>query len=119
MLRAFTNRPPRHENQVERKRAYVVLAAGTAAAGGIWVRRLRRAGEVRRSVTVALRRDEVEERWRAEAEPPLASAAVRFEHAPGDRGTEIHVVADAPAADVERALRRFKQRLEAGEVARA
>jgi hypothetical protein len=42
--------------------------------------------------------------------------AVRFEPAPGARGTEVHVLSDRSAGSVREVLRKFKQRLETGEV---
>jgi uncharacterized membrane protein len=93
------------------------------------------------AITVNRSRDEVERAWRdAEQRPSFiegADAAVRFTEAPGDRGTEIHVdlERDVPAgrlgeivakvsggdplAKVKDDLRRFKQRIETGEVTRS
>jgi hypothetical protein len=42
--------------------------------------------------------------------------AVRFEPAPGARGTEVRVLSSRSAGSVREELRRFKQRLETGEV---
>jgi hypothetical protein len=42
--------------------------------------------------------------------------AVRFEPAPAARGTEVHVVSDRSAGAVREELRKFKQRLETGEI---
>jgi hypothetical protein len=42
--------------------------------------------------------------------------AVRFEPAPGARGTEVHVRSDRSAGSVRQELRKFKQRLETGEI---
>jgi len=42
--------------------------------------------------------------------------AVRFEPAPGARGTEVHVVSGRSAGSVREELRKFKQRLETGEI---
>ena len=42
--------------------------------------------------------------------------AVRFEPAPGARGTEVHVASGRSAGTVREELRRFKQRLETGEI---
>ena len=42
--------------------------------------------------------------------------AVRFEPAPGARGTEVRVLSDRSAGSVRDVLRKFKQRLETGEV---
>ena len=41
---------------------------------------------------------------------------VRFEPAPAARGTEVHVVSDRSAGLVREELRKFKQRLETGEI---
>jgi uncharacterized membrane protein len=80
-------------------------------------------------------REEVERSWLGSDHPPAVD--VRFVDAPGDRGTEIHVelqreapggrlgevvakVAGAvPLAKVKDDLRRFKQLVEAGEIARS
>jgi len=88
------------------------------------------------AITVYRPRDEVERRWR-EAEHDLPDAAVTFQDAPGDRGTEIHVdleheprggkvgelvtklVATEPRAKAMDELRRFKQLVETGEIARS
>jgi uncharacterized membrane protein len=93
------------------------------------------------SITVLRPREEVERLWGdAQYRPDYiadADAAVRFVDAPGDRGTEIHValeksarggklgeavqrlVSTAPLAKVKDDLRRFKQRVETGEIARS
>jgi uncharacterized membrane protein len=93
------------------------------------------------SITVLRPREEVERLWSdAQYRPDYtadADAAVRFVDAPGDRGTEIHValeksarggklgeavqrlVSTAPLAKVKDDLRRFKQRVETGEIARS
>lgn len=42
--------------------------------------------------------------------------AVRFEPAPGARGTEVHLSGGGPTGTLREELRRFKQRLETGEV---
>src|SRR4051812_24967252 len=95
----------------------------------------------RTAITVNRPRDEVERLWRsAEYRPAYiddADAAVTFKEAPGDRGTEIHIdlesstpggklgevvqklVGSAPLAKVKDDLRRFKQRVETGEVPRS
>jgi hypothetical protein len=91
------------------------------------------------AITVLRERDEVARLWKNPAYGTAASrevgAAVVFKDAPGDRGTEIHV--DLPRAGerelgilalltpsdrrakVKDALRRFKQRVETGEVPRS
>ena len=80
------------------------------------------------TITVLRAREELERLWREQ--DPLAGASVSFKDAPGDRGTEIQVEVDdsglvqkltggdsrAKAMD---ALRRFKARVETGEVARS
>src|SRR5256885_17117435 len=93
-----------------------------------------RAGEAlgmgsRTAITVHRSRDELQRLW-AEAEHPHVDAAdgatVTFRDAPGDRGTEIHVDlgsaglrASRSLAKVKDDLRRFKQLVETGEVARS
>jgi hypothetical protein len=42
--------------------------------------------------------------------------AVRFEPAPGARGTEVHIAGGRSAGAVREELRKFKQRLETGEI---
>ena len=42
--------------------------------------------------------------------------AVRFEPAPGARGTEVHLVGGAPAGTAREELRRIKQQMETGEI---
>ena len=90
------------------------------------------------AVTVHRSREEVQRLWQsAEYRPEYvesADAAVTFTDAPGDRGTEIHVDLDGggklgevvrkltgsePLAKVKDDLRRFKQRVETGEIARS
>ena len=95
----------------------------------------------RASVTILRPREDVERFWRdAEYRPDYidgTDAAVRFIDAPGDHGTEIHVdlAKSAPRgklgeavtkllgteslAKVKDDLRRFKQRVETGVVARS
>ena len=95
----------------------------------------------RTAITVNRPPDEVQRLWRsAEYRPAYiegADAAVTFKPAPGDRGTEIHIdlegsapggklgevvqklVGTAPLAKVKDDLRRFKQRVETGEVPRS
>ncbi|HVE68169.1 MAG TPA: hypothetical protein VNB64_06275, partial [Solirubrobacteraceae bacterium] len=95
----------------------------------------------RAAITVNRPRDEVERLWSSPGYRPEyvdeADAAVSFRRAPGDRGTEIHVDLDRatpggrlgeavlkllgsePLAKVKDDLRRFKQRVETGEVARS
>jgi hypothetical protein len=42
--------------------------------------------------------------------------AIRFEPAPGARGTEVHLSGGGSAGAIREELRRFKQRLETGEI---
>src|SRR5918998_2581058 len=81
------------------------------------------------AITINLPREEVERRWIASA--PEIDGDVTFKDAPGDRGTEIHVALDSgggpidkirgtePLAKAKNQLRRFKQQVETGEVARS
>jgi uncharacterized membrane protein len=79
-------------------------------------------GHVKGSITINKPLDEVSGAWR-ESEGEI----VRFVPAPGDRGTEVHVerrraaklFGPSPAAQLHDDLRRFKQVLETGEVARS
>jgi uncharacterized membrane protein len=90
------------------------------------------------AVTVHRSRAEVERLWRGSEHRTSyledAGATVRFEDAPGDRGTEIHVdlvrsgrfgkvaaklAGGASLARVKDELRRFKQQVETGEVPRS
>jgi hypothetical protein len=93
------------------------------------------------AITVLRPREEVERLWQSSEYRPDyidgADAAVSFEDAPGDRGTEIHVDLDQsapggrlgemaaklagkePLAKVKDDLRRFKQRVETGVIARS
>jgi uncharacterized membrane protein len=87
---------------------------------------------VRAAITVNQPRAEVQRLW--EERQPAPEGAVTFKDAPGDRGTEIHidveppgrigeaiqkVTGDEPVAKAKDALRRFKQQVETGEVARS
>jgi hypothetical protein len=93
------------------------------------------------SVTVLGSLEEVQERWRDDEYRPdyidSVDAAVTFEKAPGDRGTEIHVDLEQtapggklgemlmklsgkePLAKVKDDLRRFKAKFETGEIPRS
>src|SRR5918998_5689503 len=93
------------------------------------------------AITVHGSREEVEREWHNSEHRPSyidgADAAVHFEDAPGDRGTEIHVDLErdvpggklgevvaklsgaAPLAKVKDDLRRFKQYVETGEIPRS
>jgi hypothetical protein len=107
------------------------LAATTANVAGIFatdvfeaVRMSRNGhrGPARAAVTVRRALDEVAAEWQVFAGTELRDVTARFEPAPGDRGTEIHVeVRGGPLAeaDVKDQLRRFKQVMETGEVVRS
>ena len=93
------------------------------------------------AITVNRPREEVERLWQSSEYRPSyiqeTDAAVSFADAPGDRGTEIHVdlerdlpggplgeivaklTGKEPLAKVKDDLRRFKQKLETGEMARS
>jgi hypothetical protein len=93
------------------------------------------------AITVLRPREELERLWKSSEHRPQyiegAEAAVTFRDAPGDRGTEIHVdleehapggklgeviqklFGSEPLAKVKDDLRRFKQKVETGEVARS
>ena len=45
--------------------------------------------------------------------------AIRFEPAPGARGTEVHLSGGGSTGAIREELRRFKQRLETGEIPRS
>src|SRR5829696_142747 len=81
------------------------------------------------AVTVNRPHEEVRSLWGDPDWVREHRASVRFEDAPGDRGTEIHVVLEPPSlagrltgsalAEVKNELRRFKQRVETGEIPRS
>jgi uncharacterized membrane protein len=86
----------------------------------------------RAAITVNRPREEVERLW--EGSEHAADATATFADAPGDRGTEIHLEVDAggklggvarkltgsdPRAKAMDGLRRFKQVVETGEIARS
>lgn len=93
------------------------------------------------AITINKPREEVERLWRSPEYRlqwiEATDANVRFVDAPGDRGTEIHVelnktapggklgeavfklLGNEPLAKVKDDLRRFKQLVETGEVARS
>ena len=93
------------------------------------------------AVTIGYPREEVMRRWETYEHRPAyaddAGAAVTFVDAPGDRGTEVHVDLDEetrggklgeligkltgndPLAQAKDDLRRFKQLVETGEIARS
>jgi hypothetical protein len=54
--------------------------------------------------------------WCVGHDPLGPNYAVRFEPAPAARGTEVHVVSGRSAGSVREELRKFKQRLETGEI---
>jgi hypothetical protein len=102
---------------------------------------VRSAKTIRKTVTIYRSREDVEEAWRSADELRRkledAGATVTFRDAPGDRGTELVVEFqhDPPAGDLGAAaqkltgndlatqladdLRRFKQQVETGEIARS
>ena len=67
------------------------------------------------AVTILRPRDEVERSWNDYSD----GGAVTFKQAPGDRGTEVHLEGDEPLAKLKDHLRRFKQLVETGEIARS
>jgi hypothetical protein len=93
------------------------------------------------AITVFRPREEVQRLWQSSEYRPeyveQADAAVSFRDGPGDRGTEIHVdleesapggklgemvqklTGSEPLAKVKDDLRRFKQHVETGEIARS
>ena len=95
----------------------------------------------RAAITVNRSRDEVQRLWQSSEYRPdyieSAETGVTFVDAPGDRGTEIHVdieesspggklgemvqklTGSEPLAKVKDDLRRFKQHVETGEIARS
>jgi len=95
----------------------------------------------RAAITIGYPREEVMQRWTSSEHRPAyaddAGAAVTFVDAPGDRGTEIHVdleqearggklgevigklTGNDPLAQIKDDLRRFKQLMETGEIARS
>jgi hypothetical protein len=96
---------------------------------------------LRAAITVNRDIDDVRRLWSSSPHRPEhlhgAEPAVKFVQAPGDRGTEIHVdlehetpggklgelvqklVGSEPLAKVKDDLRRFKQQVETGEIARS
>jgi uncharacterized membrane protein len=95
----------------------------------------------RAAITVNRPRDEVQRLWSSSEYRPQyveqSDAAVTFKDAPGDRGTEIHVdlghrgpggvlgeivqalFGGAPLSKVKDDLRRFKAKVETGEIPRS
>ena len=74
------------------------------------------------AITVDRPREEVQRLFEGSEHRP-ESASVTFTDAPGDRGTEIHVDLERGSskarAKAKDGLRRFKQQVETGEVARS
>ena len=72
------------------------------------------------AITVKAPLETVEEawvEWCASGHAKLGNDyAVRFEPAPGARGTEVHLSGGARSGTIRDELRRFKQRLETGEI---
>jgi uncharacterized membrane protein len=89
----------------------------------------------RAAITINHPREVVESRWRDSAHFDGIQATTSFSDAPGDRGTEIHVLiqdapgkvgqavkkvrGDEPVAKVKDELRRFKQLVETRVIARS
>jgi uncharacterized membrane protein len=84
------------------------------------------------AITVLRSPEEVRRLWTTAGHRPghLADADVAFKPAPGDRGTEVHVAIPAdgalakllgadPVTKAKDELRRFKQLVETGEIARS
>ena len=97
------------------------LAAATALVGAIGVAdvfaalRLGRPDRKKLAITIRRPAEEVSARWKQEAHVDVEE--VRFAKAPGDRGTEVHVVVvggPAKRSQVLNEMRHFKQRLESG-----
>ena len=89
------------------------------------------------TITVFRPLEEVEHRWNEWGHKPEHATSVTFKVAPGDHGTEIHIELDDaarrgklgelvekiagsdPVANARDELRRFKQLIETGEIARS
>ncbi|HEX8122555.1 MAG TPA: hypothetical protein VF549_14950 [Solirubrobacteraceae bacterium] len=89
------------------------------------------------AITINKPRDEVQRLWESADHGSRIEGAVTFSDAPGDRGTEMHVefgdgarggkigeivqkvAGTEPLAKAKDELRRFKQRVETGEIARS
>jgi uncharacterized membrane protein len=96
---------------------------------------------LRAAITVLRPEQEIKQLWQSSQYRPeyidSSDAAVSFQTAPGDRGTEIHVdltqatpggklgeaikklLGAEPLAKIKDDLRRFKQRVETGEISRS
>ena len=131
--------PNQHEQPAENRTSFRELAialgvVGLAIAGGIGlvfaVRRLNRTDEditqyddppaPEQAVTINASLEAVEAawvEWCAEGQLKLTHThAVRFEPAPGARGTQVHLVGGRSTGTMREVLRQFKQRLETGEI---
>jgi uncharacterized membrane protein len=89
----------------------------------------------RAAITILRGREEVQRLWESQSHSSeLEAATVTYKKAPGDRGTEIHVALETggtlpgplqrlrgaqPRAKAMDELRRFKQRVETGVIARS
>jgi uncharacterized membrane protein len=87
---------------------------------------------VKAAITIRRPQAELEAAWREHGGDLAETAEVRFEPAPGDQGTELHVeveqtgldklkglFGDDPMTDVKDELRRLKQIVETGEIVRS
>jgi uncharacterized membrane protein len=89
------------------------------------------------AITVHRSREEVQQRWSSSPHAEQVNGTVTYKDAPGDRGTEIYVEVEksgpggvlgevvekvagmTPLAKAKDHLRRFKQKVETGEVSRS
>jgi uncharacterized membrane protein len=89
------------------------------------------------AITIRRSQEDIVSAWGIGGSAPFGDAEVRYAPAPGDRGTEVRVTIDQPAAggklagmiaaavgsdprrQLEDSLRRFKQLLETGQVVRS
>jgi uncharacterized membrane protein len=85
------------------------------------------------AVTVWRPRDEIESRWHSYATDNAPKGTVSFAEAPGGKGTEVYLeveqntivgaalktIGEEPYQQAKDALRRFKQIVETGEIARS